>query len=43
MPEKSTYKFLIIKNYPETKNYELLKRKKDLLASVLEKIGLKKG
>ena len=42
MGEKGAYKFFILKNHPEATHYEILKKKKGLLNSILEKIGLEK-
>ncbi len=37
-----THKFLILKNYPESAHYEFVKKKKGIITSVLERIGLKR-
>ncbi len=40
---KDAHKFVILKNYPESKHYEVMKKRKGLIASVLERLGLKSG
>ena len=36
------YGFVIMRNYPGSRCYELMDKKKDFLSSLLEKMGLKK-
>ena len=42
MDASKSYKFLILKNYPESRYYGLRERDSNPLAKILEKIGLKK-
>lgn len=37
------HKFAILKNYPESRHYEVAKKKQGFLDSMLEKIGLRRG
>lgn len=36
------YKFIILKNYSDTRHYEILEGKKNSIQILLEKLGLKK-
>jgi len=42
MDASKSYKFLILKNYPESRYCEVRERDSNPLAKILEKIGLKK-
>ncbi|MDD5337406.1 MAG: hypothetical protein PHS02_02885 [Candidatus ainarchaeum sp.] len=42
MGKSKSYKFLILKNYPESRYYEPVEREGNPLLRFLEKIGLKK-
>lgn len=36
------HRFVILKNYPESQQFEVVKRNKGFLASILERLGLEK-
>ncbi|VVB98383.1 Uncharacterised protein [uncultured archaeon] len=40
--DEGKYKFAIIRNYPESQHYELVKKKRGLVDSMLARLGLKK-